>query len=155
MKLYLLRHGDAVNSAPINGYSDPHRQLSAYGRGQVATVAQAHRLECRTIEQVVSSPYQRAAETTKIFTQTVGLQHRIDWLDDLTPQGDLRAIEGFLQRTNVETVLMVTHLPLVGLLIDYLTGETGTRLSAANLASLSMDFPAQGTASLNWIYHAN
>lgn len=103
----------------------------------------------------MSRPYPRAAQTTEIFTQVAELQHRIDWLDDLTPQGHLRAIEGFLQRTNVETVLMVTHLPLVGLLIDYLTGETGTRLSAANLASLSMDFPAQGTASLNWIYHAN
>jgi phosphohistidine phosphatase len=150
VRLYLLRHGDAVNSWP-----DPQRPLSAFGREQVAAVALADRLECGAIEQVVSSPYLRAAQTTEIFIQAVGLHHRIDWLDDLTPQGDLRAIEGFLQRTNVETVLMVTHLPLVGLLIDYLTGETGTRMGTANLASLSMDFPAQGTASLNWIHHAN
>ena len=150
MQLYLLRHGDAVD-----GYADQHRQLSVYGRQQVQSVALSHQVECGAIEQVVSSPYKRAAETTDIFTRAVNLQHRIDWLDDLTPQGDLRAIEGFLQRTNAETVLMVTHLPLVGLLIDYLTGETGTRMGTANLASLSMDFPAQGTASLNWIHHAN
>lgn len=155
MKLYLLRHGDAVNSYPVNSYSDSNRQLSSYGREQVVTIALDHRLECAAIERVVSSPYRRAAQTTEIFIQAVGLHHRIDWLDDLTPQGDLRAIEGFLQRTNVETVLMVSHLPLVGLLIDYLTGETGTRMGTANLASLSMDFPAQGTASLNWIHHAN
>ncbi|MGY8850465.1 MAG: phosphohistidine phosphatase SixA [Pseudomonadales bacterium] len=155
MKLYLLRHGDAVNSYPVNSYSDSNRQLSSYGREQVVTIALDHRLESAAIERVVSSPYRRAVQTTEIFIQAVGLHHRIDWLDDLTPQGDLRAIEGFLQRTNVETVLMVTHLPLVGLLIDYLTGETGTRMGTANLASLSMDFPAQGTASLNWIHHAN
>ena len=155
MKLYLLRHGDAVNSYSVNSYLDSNRQLSSYGREQVVTIALDHRLESAAIERVVSSPYRRAVQTTEIFIQAVGLHHRIDWLDDLTPQGDLRAIEGFLQRTNVETVLMVTHLPLVGLLIDYLTGETGTRMGTANLASLSMDFPAQGTASLNWIHHAN
>ena len=155
MKLYLLRHGDAVNSYSVNSYLDSNRQLSSYCREQVVTIALDHRLESAAIERVVSSPYRRAVQTTEIFIQAVGLHHRIDWLDDLTPQGDLRAIEGFLQRTNVETVLMVTHLPLVGLLIDYLTGETGTRMGTANLASLSMDFPAQGTASLNWIHHAN
>lgn len=150
MQLYLLRHGDAVD-----GYADQHRQLSVYGRQQVQSVALSHQVECGAIERVVSSPYKRAAETTDIFTRAVNLQHRIDWLDDLTPQGDLRAIEGFLQRTNAETVLMVTHLPLVGLLIDYLTGETGSRMGTANLASLSMEFPAQGGALLNWIHYAN
>jgi hypothetical protein len=44
---------------------------------------------------------------------------------------------------------------LVGLLIDYLTGERGTRMGTANLASLSMKFPAQGNAILNWIHHVN
>jgi phosphohistidine phosphatase len=150
VKLYLLRHGDAVD-----GYPDQHRQLSVFGRQQVQSVALRHRIECAAIEQVVSSPYKRAVETTDIFTQTVNLQHRIDWLDDLTPQGELRAIEGFLQRTNAEAVLMVTHLPLVGLLVDYLTGETGARMGTANLALLSMEFPAQGNALLNWIHYAN
>lgn len=150
MQLYLLRHGDAVDGCP-----DQYRQLSVYGRQQVQSVAHSHRVECEAIEQVVSSPYKRAAEATDIFTRAVNLQHRIDWLDDLTPQGDLLAIEGFLQRTNAEALLMVTHMPLVGLLVDYLTGETGTRMGTANLASLSMDFPAQRNALLNWIHYAN
>ena len=50
---------------------------------------------------------------------------------------------------------MVSHLPLVGLLVDYLTGETGTRMGTANLASLSMDYPAQGMATLNWIHYVD
>ena len=149
MELLILRHGDAEAGSP-----DRYRQLSAYGRDQVQRQALKHQHEAAAIELVVSSPYTRAAQTAEIFIRTIK-HNRIVWLDDLTPQGDLRAIEGFLQRTNVETVLMVTHLPLVGLLIDYLTGETGTRMGTANLASLSMEFPAQGTASLNWIHHAN
>ena len=85
MQLYLLRHGDAVD-----GYPDQYRRLSVYGRQQVQSVAHSHRVECEAIEQIVSSPYKRAAEATGIFTRAVNLQHTIDWLDDLTPQGDLR-----------------------------------------------------------------
>jgi phosphohistidine phosphatase len=150
MQLYLLRHGDAVE-----GCSDQHRQLSAYGREQVECIAFRHGVESEAIEQVLSSPYARAVETAKIFTCTAKLEYGIDYLDDLRPEGDLRAIEAFLQRTHAETLLMVSHLPLVGLLIEYLTGERGTRMGTANLASLSMKFPAQGNAILNWIHHVN
>ena len=65
----------------------------------------------------------------------------IDGLDDLTPRGNLRVIEGFLQQTQVNSLLMAPKLPLVSLLVDYLTGETGTKMGTANLASLSTTYP--------------
>ena len=115
-----------------------------------------HMDAAKSIKQVVSSPYLRAAQTAKIFTQVTHKNNiAIDWLDDLTPLGDPRAIQGFLQQTQADTVLTVSHLPLVGLLVDYLTGETGTRMGTANLASLSMDHPAQGMATLNWIHYVD
>ena len=102
----------------------------------------------------MSSPYVRAAQTAEIFIRTTKI-NTIDWLDDLTPQGDLRAIEGFLQQTQAKQVLLVSHLPLAGLLIDYLTGETGSQMGTANLASLSMDYPAKGLATLNWNHYVD
>ena len=149
MELYLLRHGDA-----IEGFPDRSRLLSAFGREQVSDVALAHRLACEGIEKVVSSPYTRAAQTAEIFVRGAGLTKTIDWLNDLTPQGDLRAIEEFLQNTEVESVLLVSHLPLVSLLIDYLTGESGIYMGTGSLASLSMPFAGREIAQLNWIQHA-
>ena len=151
MKLFLLRHGDAEP-----GTADRVRPLSIYGREQLAQLAMQHMDAAKSIKQVVSSPYLRAVQTAKIFTQVTHKNNiAIDWLDDLTPLGDPRAIQGFLQQTQADTVLMVSHLPLVGLLVDYLTGETGTRMGTANLASLSMDYPAQGMATLNWIHYVD
>ena len=50
---------------------------------------------------------------------------------------------------------MVSHLLLVALLIDYLTGESGTYLGTGSLASISMPFLGLETAQLNWILHAD
>jgi phosphohistidine phosphatase SixA len=79
----------------------------------------------------------------------------IDGLDDLTPRGNLRVIEGFLLQTQVNSLLMAPKLPLVSLLVDYLTRETGIRMGTASLASLSMDYPASGMATLHWIHNVD
>jgi len=149
LELLILRHGDAEAGSP-----DCYRQLSAYGRDQVHRQALKHQRDAAAIELVVSSPYTRAAQTAEIFSKTIN-HNRIDWLDDLTPQGDLRAIEEFLQQTEAQHVLLVGHLPLLGLLIDYLTGDKGASMGTGNLASLSMDYPAQGLATLNWNHHVD
>jgi phosphohistidine phosphatase SixA len=151
MELLLMRHGDTQPGNP-----DSHRPLSNQGREQVRQQALAHQSGANKLQQLVCSPYTRAAQTARLFAQlTENNNIAIDWLDDLTPQGNPRAIEGFLQQTQADNLLMVSHLPLVGLLIDYLTGETGTSMSTASLASLSMDYPAQGMATLNWIHYVD
>lgn len=151
MRLFILRHGDAVPGA-----IDSQRELSDWGYEQVRRIAEQHIDDAAIIEQVVSSPFKRAAQTADIFTRITRINNiAIDWLDDLTPQGSLRALEGFLHQTQAENILLVSHLPLVGLLIDYLTGETGSQMGTANLASLSMDYPAQGLATLNWNHYVD
>ena len=133
-----MRNGDAEL-----GSIDRHRPLSAYGRQQVTQQALQHLDDAAEIKQVVCSPYIRAVQTAELFLQITKINNiAIDWLDDLTPLGNPRAIEGFLQQTQADNVLMVSHLPLVSLLVDYLTGETGTKMGTANLASLSTTYPA-------------
>ena len=150
MELHLLRQGIA-----IEGFPDRSRLLSAFGREQVSGVALAHRFACLGLEKVVSSTYIRAAQTAQRFVTAADLTQRIEWLDDLTPQGDLGVIEEFLQNTAAETILMVSHLPLVEILIDSLIGESEACMGTGNPTSVSMPCAGRGTAQLNWIQHAD
>ena len=104
---------------------------------------------------MVSSTSIRAAQTAERFVTAADLTQRIEWLDDLTPQGDLGVIEEFLQNTAVETILMVSHLPLVEILIDLLIGESEACMGTGNPTSVSMPCAGRGTAQLNWIQHAD
>ena len=145
-----MRHGDASEEFPVSS-----RQLSAMGREQISTMALEHRFACLGLEKVVSSTSIRAAQTAERFVTAADLTQRIEWLDDLTPQGDLGVIEEFLQNTAVETILMVSHLPLVEILIDLLIGESEACMGTGNPTSVSMPCAGRGTAQLNWIQHAN
>ena len=149
MRLLILRHGDAVLGGP-----DQSRHLSDYGREQVHKQVLRHYQDINAVDVVVSSPYIRAAQTAEIVVQATAVKS-IEWLDDLVPHGSLRLIEAFLQQHQASNVMLVSHLPLVGLLIDYLTGETASSMGTASLASLSMDYPAQGLATLHWNHYVD
>lgn len=149
MQLLILRHGHADVGSP-----DQSRQLSVYGREQVRKQALWHHRDISATQVVLSSPYVRAAQTAEIITQATAATS-IQWSDDLVPNGSLRQVEALLQQYQASNVLLVSHLPLVGLLIDYLTGETATSMDTASLASLSMDYPAQGMATLHWNHYVD
>ena len=65
------------------------------------------------------------------------------------------SVVSLLQKQHSRVVLLIAHMPILGKLIDYLTGEQGTRLGTASLASLSMHFPGREMATLNWIHNAD
>ncbi|MBT6779726.1 MAG: hypothetical protein HOA94_00830 [Porticoccaceae bacterium] len=71
------------------------------------------------------------------------------------PLGDIISVVSLLQKQHSRVVLLIAHIPILGKLIDYLTGEQGTHLGTASLASLSMDFPGREMATLNWIHNAD
>jgi phosphohistidine phosphatase SixA len=149
VRLLILRHGDAAVGGP-----DQSRRLSDHGREQVHKQVLRHYQDINAVDVVVSSPYIRAAQTAEIVMQETAVKS-IEWLDDLLPHGSLRLIEAFLQQHQASNVMLVSHLPLVGLLIDYLTGETANSMGTASLASLSMDYPAQGLATLHWNHYVD
>jgi len=152
LDLFIIRHGEAVD-----GYPDSHRKLSDFGKTQVALTALEHLDIMAEIEVVFSSPYTRATQTTDLFLEQLSEKNslEINQFDDLMPLGEMMSVVSLLQKHHSRVVLLVAHMPILGGLIDYLTGEQGTHLGTASLASLSMDFPARDMATLNWIHDAD
>ena len=152
MKLMILRHGHAVADAP----ADNLRQLSARGELEVHKIAQAHYDEIKAASVIVHSPYLRALQTAEIASQycTGPLQSN----SLLVPNGRPDHVIEFLYSLAQEhdSVLMVSHQPLVGTLVDELGGfEPGRyRMSTASLACFECDPLARNCCSLEWLKHS-
>ena len=68
------------------------------------------------------------------------------------PAGNVLLLTALLEKRLEQRILFVSHMPILGNLVDYLTGETGTFLNTASVASLSMDYPGERLALINWIH---
>ncbi len=154
MELFLLRHGHAESEAP----SDRERRLSVLGRQEVAQVVQAQRDALAKVKQLWVSPFLRAQQTAQIVAShfpTLSLQTT----DLLVPGGQTEVLIDFLHERfhtqNAGSILLVTHQPLVGTLLDELCGlEPGRhRMATASLAALDVDVMAANCCSLRRIEH--
>ena len=145
-----MRHGEAEFSSP-----DSARPLTANGKQQVIKMAKTYRQNINGIELVLTSPLQRALETTQLFMGNAEIACDVRIVDFLLPDSSVNLVEQQIQTFDNKKILMVGHLPLLGYWIDYLIGNNSVKMATASIASLTMDYAYKGVATLNWNYHVD
>lgn len=120
MRIVVMRHGEAEMIAN----SDRERRLTL--RGQQQANAQGLLLKQQIIfDKVLVSPYVRAQETFQQVNEAYGgaLQEKMETWAGITPSGQAATVVDYLAllaQQNVQSVLIISHLPLVGDIIGAL-----------------------------------
>jgi len=144
MKVWVLRHGEAEGHAR----TDAERNLTEHGRAEVLRSA-AH-LIGQPIKAIIASPYVRAQQTAQLVREVLGFEPEIRTVAWLTPESSPLQVLDHLDTD--DTVLLVSHQPLVGSLISFMQHghlRQPQAMSTASLAELEGDFPLAGLMSLN------
>lgn len=144
MQVYIMRHGDAALEAP----SDAQRPLTQTGRSESQDMAVWLAQQTVGVERVLVSPYLRAQQTLEIVNHILPPKGPVDILPELTPGGDVRQAGDYLRMLAIEgvgSVLVISHLPLVGYLVAELCpGEQPPMFCTSAIASVTL--PADGQA---------
>ncbi|UTF61005.1 phosphohistidine phosphatase SixA [Gilvimarinus sp. DA14] len=150
MRLFILRHGQAE---PYRR-DDESRELVDAGRGEVKAVIsrQAHLMGCPA---VWGSPYIRAQQTAVIASEILGVPQGVSHtLAQLTPDASPAALIEELYQSGLETLLIVSHQPLVSHLLDTLCGPSEQHgMNTASLACVDCDVMAADMGRLEWLVH--
>ncbi len=153
MKLFILRHGEA--EAMMS--RDEERQLTDRGRADVDRVIASRAQELSVVERVLVSPYIRAQQTADIVEKHLEgtPRHTTPYL---VPESNPIELIRWLSTQcfgdlELNAILLVSHQPLVGTLVNELSGDPmGMHsMGTANLASLDAEVLAYGLAELNWL----
>lgn len=148
MQVFIMRHGDAA----LDAASDSVRPLTACGYDesrQMATWLKGQKVD---IKRVLVSPFLRAEQTLGVVGEAMNLPDSVDVLPELTPSGDVGIVNAYLQvlaNEGVATVLVISHLPLVGYLVSELCPEeTPPMFTTSAIACVTLD--AEGHGVFNW-----
>lgn len=142
--IYVMRHGDAHRRAA----TDAARELTDRGREEVEASAAALPSD---IDLFVVSPYVRAQQTAAIVAATVPLNQPIETLELITPSGIPRHIEAWLTSKTWQKALFVTHQPLAGQFVEYLTEGACYNFPTAGIAKVQLDVLGRGLGHLTWL----
>ena len=156
MRLYLLRHAEAVPHAAPGFARDADRPLTEHGIKQARGVAaglQALKIE---LDLVLVSPYVRAQQTAaQVLEAYSRIEHRElpELRPEETPRAASLALKAFAERRHV---LCVGHNPHLSLWLAELittTGELQVEFKKAAVACVELSHvpPARGAAVLRWM----
>ncbi|MGK0500670.1 MAG: phosphohistidine phosphatase [Oceanicoccus sp.] len=153
-KLLIMRHGEAEMFAA----SDAERKLTDSGFEQSQRAGQCMIEYGFNPDIVLLSPYLRTQQTSQAVLSNFGdissQQH-----DFLTPDNSPALVAEQLFQQESANLLVVSHQPLVSLLIALLLNGDNSEsmppsMSPASIALLSADDLLPGCCQLEWICHA-
>ena len=153
MKIFIMRHGEAVHYAA----SDAERELTERGRSQSTAVAIAcEKQAVNHFDLVLVSPYIRAQQTWQTISEQFDAD-KVQTYDEITPYGDSEQASSYVsalaQVDKLETILLVSHLPLVGYLTaEFVDGLTPPMFPTSGLACVEFD-PTSQNGELLWHIH--
>jgi phosphohistidine phosphatase len=124
MQIYIMRHGQAEMMAN----SDSERALTDLGRSESEQMASSLAKQNVEFDAVIVSPYLRAQQTWESVRPFFPELFNVQTIKSLTPSGSARKSVNeilALQAIGVKSLLIVSHLPLVGYIVGELAPAAG------------------------------
>ena len=127
MKVYLVRHGEAVSSEFY-----PQRPLSKQGLADIRKVASFIKPLGISVEHIWHSGKLRAAQTAEKLAESVSVEKDCSAHKNLAPNDDVTIIADELEAYDTD-LMIVGHLPFVA----YLTSLLAAGKETANVAAFA------------------
>lgn len=150
MKLYILRHGHASPT----GVSDDSRELTDQGRSECDILGQWMKKQSISVDEIWSSPFTRANHTAEIIKTHIGSDVTIHHHSRLIPSTHPEELLKDLQNFNKNSLLIVSHMPLVGRFTHALMSgheDEPIFFETCGLASLEVAELRYQAAYLEWL----
>jgi phosphohistidine phosphatase len=115
MKLYLLRHGIAVDRIGGAIHNDFQRPLTENGREELKVVGAALKRLNVKADLMISSPLVRARQTAEIIKSALNSPREIEIAEALAPGGGVSDLYKFLRPfSQLDEIFLVGHEPDMG-----------------------------------------
>jgi len=141
MKVYLVRHGEAVSSQ-----FDPQRPLSEQGLADIQKVASFIEPLEISVEHIWHSGKLRAAQTAEKLAESVSVEKDCSVHKDIGPNDDVTIIADELESYNSD-LMIVGHLPFVAYMTSLLVPGKQTSnvvtFDAGTITCLNRRVPGQ------------
>ena len=147
LHIFIMRHGEAEAVAE----TDLLRELTPSGQQDILQMVADNADDLALVDTLWVSPYMRAQQTAQLVATQ--LPKPIQTQTFLTPAGNPKDVISALAEHSDQTILIVSHQPLIGTVVDNLAGlEPGRyRMGTGALAYIQTDIYASACGELQWL----
>ncbi|MBX7044853.1 MAG: phosphohistidine phosphatase SixA [Ignavibacteria bacterium] len=124
MKIYLIRHGEAIDHETNSVKSDEYRFLTVKGRMTTRKVAKNLKDELSLADKIFTSPLTRAVQTAEIIATTIKFKNDVEIVNELKIGSSIsKIIELITEHSAMNVIVLVGHEPMMGMLVHALSDK--------------------------------
>lgn len=152
MKLYLIRHTEAIDYETESVRSDEYRFITPKGRRIAINVFKMLKDEMIDLEKIFTSPLIRSVQTAELLAVTVKYKNDVEIANELTLSSSPEKILQLLKRNSIfKSIALVGHEPMMSTIVRTLSDRTDPEFSfkKAGVCFINMDLD-KGKGKFEW-----
>ena len=152
MKLYLVRHTEAIDYETESVRNDEYRFITPKGRKAAITVFKTLKEEMISLEKIFTSPLTRAVQTAEILAMTVKFKNDVEIANELAMAASKDKILQLLKRNSIfKSIALVGHEPMMSSLVNALSDKKNTDFMFKKAGVCYIDFDVEkGEGKFEW-----
>lgn len=124
MKIYLIRHGEAIDHETNSVKTDEYRFLTSKGRLTTRKVAKNLKEELSLADKIFTSPLTRAVQTAEIIATSIKFKNDVEIVNELKIGSSIsQVIELIREHSTMNVIALVGHEPMMGMLVHTLSDK--------------------------------
>jgi len=124
MKIYLIRHGEAIDYETNSVKTDELRFLTPKGRITTRKVAKHLRDELFECDRYFTSPLTRAVQTAEVIATSIKFKNDVEIANELRIGSSIsQVIELIRMNSNLNSIALIGHEPMMGMLVSSLSDK--------------------------------
>ena len=151
MKLYLVRHAEAVERAA--SLPEAWRYLTVAGRETFRKIARQAEKEGMVPDCILTSPLIRGVQTAELLSEAFTYGGALEVAEELSPGFDQVAFRKLIDRFgHFREVVLVGHEPDLGILAGHLLQvRDGVIFKKGAILALTLDLKGKSPAAFHWM----
>jgi phosphohistidine phosphatase len=152
MKLYLIRHTEAIDYETESVRSDEHRFITPKGRRIAINVFKMLKDEMLDLEKIFTSPLVRSVQTAEILAITVKYKNDVEIANELAMSTSPEKVIQLLKRNSIfKSIALVGHEPMLSTIVRNFTDKKDPEFTfkKAGVCYINMDID-KGTGKYEW-----
>ncbi len=122
MKLFLIRHAEAIDYETESVRGDENRFITPKGRKLAQTVFRNLREDLADLDKIFTSPLIRAVQTAEILAVSLKYKHDVEIVNELLISSPVQKLAQLIKRNTVfSSLALVGHEPMLGMLVEHIS----------------------------------
>lgn len=155
MKIFLIRHAEAIEYKTESVRTDEYRYITPEGRRITGKVVRKLKDEFTDLERIYTSPLVRAVQTAEIIAAELKFRKEVELINELKNESTIASLQMLLDKNSgLTSVAFVGHEPKLSLLVSILSDKKDLKDFGKSSVCLIDRDQDSGIGKFKWYFEA-